>query len=363
MDDILIFTKDLKEHRAITREVLAILCNNNLFLKPEKCEWEKTKVEYLGVIISEEGVEMDPTKVEAVKEWPVPRDKRELQQFLGFTNYYRRFINQFANIAWPLHRLTRNTAWTWSHQEQAAFSRLKTAITSAPTLAFPTDTDPYRIEADSSGFATGATLTQLQNGTWRPVAFLSKSLNNVERNYEIHDREMLAVMRALGEWRHHLQGAFHPIEIHTDHKNLEYFMTARKLNRHQARWSLELANFDFTLVHKPGKAMGKADALSRRPDFERGENDNEDVILIEPHHIWRMGVEIEDEGVRMLERIRAEKEVERVVKQKLSSKEKDWEEEEGLILWQNCVYVPPNRNLRKKIISLHHSTRGSGHPG
>src|SRR6266567_905496 len=164
------------------------------------------------------------------------------------------------------------------------------------------------------------------NDVWRPVAFLSKSLNNVERNYEIHDREMLAIMHALEEWRHHLQGALHPIEIHTDHKNLEYFMTARKLNRRQARWSLELANFDFTLTHKPGRTMGKADALSRRPDFEKGENDNEDIILIEPHHIQRVDVEIEDEGVRLMERIRAEKGVERVVKQRLLTKEREWSE-------------------------------------
>ena len=127
-------------------------------------------------------------------------------------------------------------------------------------------------------------------------------------------------------------------------------MTAKKLNRRQARWSLELANFDFTLLHKPGRAMGKADALSRRPDFEKGERDNEDVILIEPHHLRRMSVEIEDEGVKLLERIQGEKEVERVVKQKLLLKEKEWREENGLILWQNRVYIPPNRKLRKEVI-------------
>ena len=103
MDDILIFTKDLKEHRAVTREVLTILHKNNLSLKPEKCEWEKTKVEYLGVIVSDKGVEMDPAKVEAVTEWPAPKNKCELQQFLGFANYYRRFISHFANLASPLH--------------------------------------------------------------------------------------------------------------------------------------------------------------------------------------------------------------------------------------------------------------------
>jgi hypothetical protein len=134
----------------------------------------------LGVVISEDGVEMDLAKVEAVREWPKPKDKHELQQFLGFANYYRRFISHFANLASPLHRLTGNTTWSWTHQEETAFKGLKHAITSAPILAFPTDTDPYRVEADSSGFAMGATLMQYQNGIWRPIAFLSKSLNNVE---------------------------------------------------------------------------------------------------------------------------------------------------------------------------------------
>ena len=218
MDYILIYTKDLEEHRAVTQEVLTILRENHLSLKPEKCEWERTKVEYLGVVISEDGVEMDPAKVEAVREWPKPKDKHELQQFLGFANYYRRFISHFANLAAPLHRLTGNIPWSWNHQEEVAFESLKHAITSAPILAFPTDTDPYRVEADSSGFATGATLTQCQNGVWRLIAFLSKSLNNVERNYEIHDCKMLTIMRALEEWRHHLQGAHHPVEIHTTTK-------------------------------------------------------------------------------------------------------------------------------------------------
>ncbi|RDB19712.1 Transposon Tf2-9 polyprotein [Hypsizygus marmoreus] len=338
MDDILIFTNSLEEHRRVTTEVLEILCKNNLFLKPEKCEWEKMRVEYLGVIVSENGVEMDPAKVEAVHAWPEPTDKHDLQQFLGFANYYQRFISHFSEIAAPLHRLTGNTPWKWRREERVAFRSLKTAITTAPVLAFPTDHDPYRVEADSSGFATGATLMQRQNNTWLPVAFLSRSLNKVERNYEIHDREMLAIMHALEEWRHHLQGADHPIEIHTDHKNLEYFMTAKKLNRRQARWSLELANYDFVLVHKPGRTMGRADALLRRPDYERGENDNDGVVLIEPHHLRRVTMELEDESVELLKRIRGTKKVEKVVEKWLAAKEKDLEVKDDLILWQNRIY-------------------------
>jgi hypothetical protein len=180
---------------------------------------------------------------------------------------------------------------------------LKEAITTVPILAFPTNNDLYRVEADSSGFATGAVLMKQQDRLWRPVVFLSKSLNEVERNYKIHDREMLAIMRALEEWQHHLQGAKHPFEIHTDHKNLEYFMSTKKLNRRQARWSLLLANYNFTLIHKPGHMMGWADALSRRPDYDCGANDNDGVTLIELHHIGRLEVEIEDGGTQFVERI------------------------------------------------------------
>ena len=363
MDDILIFTKTLEEHRAVTKEVLQILADNGLSLKPEKCEWEKTKVEYLGLVISEDGVEMNSGKVEAVRTWPEPKDKHELQQFLGFANYYRRFINHFSTMSCPLHRLTGNQPWKWGEEERKAFKDLKMAVTTAPVLAFPTDNDPYRVEADSSGYATGATLLQCQDKVWKPIAFLSKSLNNIERNYEIYDREMLAIMRALEEWRHHLQGAEHTVEIHSDHKNLEYFMTAKKLNRRQARWSLELANYNFTLVHKPGHTMGRADALSRRPDHERGQDDNDGVILIEPHHLRRVDAEIEDEGDGLLEKIRHHRDMERVVKQKLALKEKEWEEYDGLILWQNRVYVPPDKALRETIIHLHHDTYATGHPG
>jgi len=117
------------------------------------------------------------------------------------------------------------------------------------------------------------------------VAFYSKSLSLVERNYEIHDKEMLAIICALEEWRHFLEGARHPVEIWMDHKNLEYFMTAKKLNRRQARWSLYLACFDFKLIHRPGRSMGKPDALSRRPDHGKGTSDNEDVVLLRPELI------------------------------------------------------------------------------
>jgi len=198
-------------------------------------------------------------------------------------NFYWRFIWDFSAKARPLFDLTcSEQVWTWSGKEQVAFKDLKTAVTTAPVLVSPQESDPFRIEADSSDFATGAVLSQQlpTDGKWHPVAFYSKSLSSVERNYEIHDKEMLAIICALEEWRHFLEGATYPVEIWTDHKNLEYFITAKKLNCCQARWSLHLARFDFLLHHRPRRTMGKPDALLRRADHGNGASDNEDVVLL-----------------------------------------------------------------------------------
>ena len=151
LDDILIFTKTLEEHRNITRRVLALLQKHKLFLKPDKCEFEQTKVEYLRVIVSHNSVEMDPAKVAGVMEWPVPTNKKEVQSFLGFTNFYRRFIKDFSHHARPLFNITKNEVkWQWTPEEQSAFDSLKSAITSTPILASPDNSRPFRIEADSS---------------------------------------------------------------------------------------------------------------------------------------------------------------------------------------------------------------------
>ncbi|GLB45128.1 putative retrotransposable element tf2 155 kda protein type 1-like [Lyophyllum shimeji] len=249
LDDILIYTKTLEEHRRITRIALDRLREHRLFLKPEK-------------------LSMDPVKVAGVAEWPTSKNKEEVQSFLGFTNFYQWFIRDFSHHARPLFNLTaKDVAWTWGSHSR--------------TCSTPSNVP---LPPNLSDFATSAVLSQQspEDEKWHPVAFYSKSLNAVERNYEIYDKEMLAIIRALEEWRHFLEGARHKVEIYMDHKNLEYFLTAKKLNRRQARWSLYLANFDFVLHHRPGRSMGKPDALSRWPDHGDGSSDNADIMLLKP---------------------------------------------------------------------------------
>jgi transposase InsO family protein len=381
LDDILVFTKDLEEHRRIVREVVTRLQAYKLYLKPEKCEFERTRVEYLGLMISEGQVEMDAVKVAGVSKWPTPTNKKEVQSFLGFINFYRRFVQDFSEIARPLFDLTKkDVRWHWNAEQEEAFHTLKSKITSTPILKAPEDNKPFRLEADSSDMATGAILSQQGlEGKWHPIAFYSKSLNATERNYEIYDKELLAIVRAIEEWRYLLEGTAFPFEVWTDHKNLQYFRAAHKLNRRQARWSLFLSQFNYQLHHRPGRSMGKADALSRRADHGVGSEDNEDVILLKPElfHIRALeGVTLSGEEAELVQKIKErlqEGEVESAVAKAWEELRKaggsqsirlsEWSEVDGILHFRNKIYVPPDPDLRRRIVALHHDSRVAGHPG
>jgi hypothetical protein len=190
------FSPSIRPSLTITRQFVRYWGSSERILKAEKCEFECQKIEYLGLVISENQVSMDPVKVKGVTNWPMPKKVKEVQSFLGFINFYCRFIKDFSHIARPLHALMRKASkWKWGEPQQTAFEVLKHAVTTAPVLVFPSDTGKFRVEADASNFATGAVLSQLQDdGKWHPVGFISKSLSDVEHNYEIHDKEMLAII-------------------------------------------------------------------------------------------------------------------------------------------------------------------------
>jgi len=199
IDDILV-AMDMEEgYDELVEKVLRRLEENNLFIKPEKCKWKVREVEFLGVVIGPKGVEMQKEKVKGVLNWPAPRNVKEVQKFLDLTNYYRRFIKNFARIAAPLHVLVRKEQkWKWEKKQEEAFEKLKAVFTMEPVLAIPDIDREIRVKADASDYATeGVLLMKCEDGKWRPVAFISKSLNATEWNYEIHNKEMLAVIRCL----------------------------------------------------------------------------------------------------------------------------------------------------------------------
>lgn len=357
---------------------------NNVCIK-QGDEWkifEKDCIEYLGMIISHGHVEMDPAKLTGVTDWPRPEKVKQVQAFLGFANFYRRFIQDFAKHAKPLTILTqKEQPWIWTDAQEQAFQSLKQAFTSAPILRIPDDVNPFRLECDSSDFATGAVLSQLDpnDNMYHPVAFYSKSLNVHERNYEIYDKELLAIIRSLEEYRQHLEGHPQPVEIWSDHQNLTYFRNAQKLSRRQARWSLYLTRFNFELKHKPGKTMLTADPLSRRPDHEEGVNfDNSEQILLKPEFFAINAIDNSHDSPINDERIL--REVKEALMQDDVTKDyhdllksgprefgkslEDWNYENGLLLYRGKIYIPKSQDneLRRQIIHMHHDIPSARHP-
>ena len=308
IDDVIVGTEMEEGHNELVAEVIKRLEENDLYVKPEKCKWKVREVEFLGVVIEPEGIKMEEGKVKGVMEWPMPKSVKDVQKFLGLANYYCRFIEGFATVARPLHDLVKkDKKWEWTERKERAFKELKGRFTKKPVLAAPDIDKKMRMEVDASDYTTGGVLSmECEDGLWRPVAFLSKSLNETERNYKIHDKEMLAIIRGLEVWRHLLEGVQTKFEIWMDHKNLEYFMKAQKLNRRQARWALYLSRFDFTLKHVAGTKMGKADGLSRRADWKVGmDKDKDNQVFIKDNWICSMyEVVVEGPEVELVEKIR-----------------------------------------------------------
>ena len=251
------------------KKVLQQLRKFNLFAKAEKCEFFVDHTKFLGYDITHGSIKMSQDKLQAIHDWPAPTNVRQVRGFLGFCNFYRHFILNYAHIARPLHKLTQqNRKWNWDKEEQDAFEQLKHAFTQAPILQHFDPDLPITVEADASNFAIGAILLQPdKDGNLHPVAYHSRKLNSAELNYSTHDKEMLAIIDAFKTWRHYLIGSDQVI-IYTDHHSLEYFMQKHTWNRRQNRWLEFMQAFQFNIKWKKGVTNMKADALSRRPDYQ-----------------------------------------------------------------------------------------------
>ncbi|CAJ0954135.1 unnamed protein product [Ranitomeya imitator] len=267
LDDILIFSDDWESHVKQVRTVFQVLRANSLFVKGSKCLFGVQKVSFLGFIFSPSTIEMDPVKVQAIHDWTQPTSLKSLQKFLGFANFYRRFTCNFSSIAKPLTDLTKKGAdlVNWSSAAVEAFQELKRRFSSAPVLCQPDVSLPFQVEVDASEIGAGAVLSQRGSdcSVMKPCAFFPRKFSPAERNYDVGNRELLAMKWAFEEWRHWLEGAKHRVVVLTDHKNLTYLESAKRLNPRQARWSLFFARFDFVISYLPGSKNVKVDALSR----------------------------------------------------------------------------------------------------
>ena len=273
LDDILIFSESLEVHTEQVKKVLEKLEAAGICLKLEKCAFDKQEVSFLGFVIGVNGISMDPAKVAAIQEWATPKSAFDIQVFLGLANFYRRFVKNYSKIATPLTALLKkNARFHWSKAAQAAFDELKARLMSGPILRHFDPAKACVIEADASDYALGGVCSQYDDeGRLHPVAFYSRKLLPAEMNYQIYDKELLAIVCAFKHWRHYLEFSASTTVVLTDHRNLEYFTTTRNLSRRQVRWSEVLSDYNFVIKYRPGSQNAAADSLSRRDKPEGGE--------------------------------------------------------------------------------------------
>jgi len=381
LDDILIFSNNLDDHIKHVREVLSRLRDNSLFGKLEKCNFHKSSTIFLGYIISSNGIKMDPEKVEATLTWPTPKCVKDIQSFIGFANFYCRFIKDFAKVVAPLTRLTKkDTAWLWNTTTQNAFDTLKTAFTSAPILKYFNPELPIIVETDASDFAIGAVLSQKDNtGILHPIAYFSRKFIPAELNYEIYDKELLGIVEAFRVWRAYLEGAQYQITVITDHKNLEYFTTTKVLNRRQARWAETLGNYNFIIKYIPGTLNGKPDALSRRSDYhpKEGGDTIEGQVLIKPNQLVVATTYNEkinsDFNSQIINAYKDDPFTNKLVNHFKNQKAErtnelkqlieNYEYKNDFILFKGLIYIPDIIDIKLKLLHDYHDSLIAGHYG
>lgn len=264
LDDVIVFSNTFEDHVSRLDDVLACIGKAGLKVSPKKCSLFQEKVNFLGHVVSKQGISTDPTKVAAVKDWKTPSNVREVRSFLGLCSYYRKFVGGFADIARPLHHLTEaERPFVWSRECQQAFEMLKSKLTSAPILGYPVSQTPYTLDTDASGVGIGAVLSQIQDGVERVISYFSRVLTKEERRYCVTRRELLAVVEAVKHYHHYVYGT--PTKVRTDHGALRWLMGFKNPEGQMARWLEVIGTYNLEIQHRPGRKHGNADALSRRP--------------------------------------------------------------------------------------------------
>ena len=266
LDDIVILGRGFEDHMKNMEQVLSRFRDFKLKLKPSKCELLKRDIIFLGHKVSKEGVSPNPGKVKEVKEWPTPKNKTELESFLGLINFYREHLDRFADTAACLYRLTgAKVKFDWGEEEEDSFQKLKEAITEAPLLVYPREGGGFVLDTDASDKAIGAVLSQVQDGKERVVAYGSFVLSTAQRNYCVTRRELLAIVVFTKHFRHYLLG--NKFKVRTDHNSLIWLMRFKNIEGQLARWIEELQNYEMELLYRAGRDHGNADGMSRLPDM------------------------------------------------------------------------------------------------
>ncbi|KAJ0432655.1 putative nucleotidyltransferase, Ribonuclease H [Helianthus annuus] len=347
IDDILIYSKSQADHEKHLRCILKLLHQEKLYAKFSKCEFWLREVQFLGHVVSERGIQVDPAKVEAVMNWQEPKTPTEIRSFLGLAGYYRRFIENFSRIAAPLTSLTRKKIkFDWGPKQQESFDILKKKLSNAPVLTLPDGIEDFIVYCDASHTGMGCVL--MQRG--KVIAYASRQLKVHEKNYTTHDLELGAVVFALKLWRHYLYGT--KCIIYSDHKSLQHLFNQKELNMRQRRWMETLNDYDCEIRYHPGKANVVADALSRKERvkpirinakrIEIRNNLNERVLAAQKEAVLEANYPAEKLGV---------------TEEQLSY------DKDGMLRLNGRIWVPVYGGLQDVILQEAHSSKYSVHPG
>lgn len=369
LDDILIYSQTIEEHVTHLRAVLLKLRETKLFAKLSKCEFASNSVEYLGHVVSARGISPEEAKIQAIREWPTPKNKTDVQAFLGLLNFYRKFLKGFATIAKPLTVLTGKEPFVWESSQQTAFVELKKLVSTAPVLRMFDPSLPITVSTDASGIGIGAVLEQTEIEkdveVTRPVAFYSRALNIHERRYVIRERELLSIVAAIRHWRAYLYGQV--FTVHNDHESLKYLQTQDKLNDRQVRW-LELLNqYDFHLVPIRGLRNIVADSISRQPPGPLPTPEESDRLLLKDvinrttMHCLN-SLSIISQSSETTRTIEDEYKNDPEFQEHFRNPRKPYEIKNGLLFFNDKLCLPSG-STRQNILHDHHDSPVKGHMG
>ena len=385
LDDILIHSNSMSDHMLHVREALQHLRDNGLYASSEKYEFHTTSVEYLGFILSPDGLMMDPAKIQVIQDWPKPHKVWDIQSFLGFANFYRWFIYNYSDIIIPLTCLTqKGTLWHFSKDCWNAFTAIKKAFTCAPVITHWVPYVQITVEMDALDYTVAAILSiTLSDREIHPVAFYSQTLTTSKLNYDTYNKELLAIYESFWTWWHYLEGSATLIDVITDHKNLEYFSTTKILSRRQAHWSELLSQFNLVIHFCPGKLREKPNALTRWWDIYPKEGDS-DYATINPHNfhpvftqeqlasslratiilspvLWAMSLmDIE----QLHSNIHSTLSTNSIASIHLKSEKSNpqWSLNSNGLLWRdNCIYIPDSKDLQLWVLHYKHNHLTTGH--
>nr|KYP38285.1 Retrotransposable element Tf2 [Cajanus cajan] len=350
INDILVYSRSLEDHREHLRSVLEVLRDRQLYVKLSKCEFWLSEVRFFGHVISADKIAVDPAKVEAVIQWEHSRTTTEIRSFVGLAGYYRRFLEGFSRIVMPLTQLTRkDQPFVWTDACEKSFQELKRQLTTSPILVLPDTGEHFDVFCDASHQGLGCVL--MQGG--RVVGYASRQLKAHERNYPTHDLELAAVVFSLKSWRHYLYGA--RFSVFSDHKSLKYLFDQKELNMRQRRWMEFLKDFDFQLMYHPGKANVVADALSRK-SIHMSAMMVRELELIEQFRDLRIEVEVVQDHISCeLLRILGLLGTERATCFEFGI--------DGILRFRGQICFPCDSELRRVVLEEGHMSHLSIHPG